>query len=466
MLIIRQRNDDDFTALLERLRTNNLTLQDCHVLIKRIPILPIDTVQWPNDVVPLHLFGRVDDVDKVNRIEYAKLPGPECVSMSGVVWKKSGKDFVRPSNEFKMVKFEKDFLSNINVLSELKIKLNMQVIVRLNVYSANIYNGMRGRISRIQYSVSGHPALLELTLADGSTRELNKHTYTSEYDREHTLHVSQFPVSMAWATTIHKAQGMTLDKFVLDLSPRSIWSAYQAYVGLSRAKTLADVFLVNFVPATVTGCKEVEALYATDKGCKDKKEESITTTTSGKRSKEEEVGGKRPRRLVNSISSVYDYDSLYDPCIELVEPQFHGNVATSYLKDIDQSARHLQIQLRNPDIRTGFLTYDKSLMVIDKYDLAGYKDLYETTNLYPTGAYPLVAKSDEEYCPLVHTILLLFGDFEQTMTITFKRRTGVNGGNLLVEITKPQSVFLSGLFLKNYDTLLVDTKCTMKTFIK
>lgn len=466
--IYRQQNDDSFTAILDRLRTNCLTLEDCHTLIKRIPIIPIDTVIWPNDVVPLHMFGRLEDVEKVNRTEYAKLKGAECVSVPKIIWKRNGKDYTRTGLDTKLAKFEKEFLSNINVLPELKIKLNMQVIVRLNVYSANIYNGMRGRISRIDYDTTDSAALLELTLADGTTREINKHTYIGNFDDEYALCVSQFPVNMAWATTIHKAQGMTLDKIVLDLSLRSIWSAYQAYVGLSRARKLADVFLVNFVPATVMGCKEVEEMYADNNNDVDTEKEDLGKKRRAQDGEHDKENGKRLKRLVASDSSVYDYDSLYD-VVQLVNPQTHGNLITSYLKDIDHSTRHLMLRLRDPDVRTGVLMDDKSLLVFDKCDTdtlaTGYKEHTTELTLYPTGAYPLVSKT-EDYCPLVHTLVLLLSDITEKTTLTFKRRPGVFGGDLVVEITKSMCVFLSGLFLKNYNTLLVDSKCTMKTFLK
>lgn len=473
--IYRQLNDDYFTSILDRLRTNCLTLEDCHTLIKRIPIIPIDTVPWPNDVVPLHMFGRLEDVDKVNRTEYAKLKGDECVSVPAIVWKRNGKDHVRSGCDAKLAKFEKEFLSNINVLAELKIKQNMQVIVRLNVYSANIYNGMRGRISRIDYDTADTPALLEITLADGTTREITKHMYTSNYDNEHTLCVSQFPVNMAWATTIHKAQGMTLDKIVLDLSMRSIWSAYQAYVGLSRTRKLSDVFLVNFVPATVMGCKEVEEMYANSAAdCGGEADDDRENDVDGGKRRatlDDEINNRKrvKRAAAASDSSIYDYDSLYDERAQLVNPQSHGNLITSYLKDIDHSTRHLMLRLRDPNQRTGILMDDKSLLVFDKYDtnvLDGYKERSETITLYPTGAYPLVPPKPEDYCPLVHTLILLLQDVNENTIITFKKRPGVAGGDLFVEITKSSCVFLSGLFLKNYNTLLVDTKCTMKTFIK
>ena len=60
----------------------------------------------------------------------------------------------------------------------------------------------------------------------------------------------QFPMSLAWAFTVHKCQGISLDAAVLDLRP-TIFADGQAYVALSRVRTLDGVALLRFVDASV-----------------------------------------------------------------------------------------------------------------------------------------------------------------------------------------------------------------------
>ena len=68
----------------------------------------------------------------------------------------------------------------------------------------------------------------------------------------------QFPLILAYAVTIHKCQGLSLDSAIIDLSSK-VFSPGMAYVALSRVRTLNGVHLTDFDPASIivsTNCLE------------------------------------------------------------------------------------------------------------------------------------------------------------------------------------------------------------------
>ena len=66
----------------------------------------------------------------------------------------------------------------------------------------------------------------------------------------------QFPLCLSWACTIHKVQGLSLDKAVLSLGGE-VFACGQAYVALSRIRQLQGLFLESFSPQKVMASKDV-----------------------------------------------------------------------------------------------------------------------------------------------------------------------------------------------------------------
>ena len=68
------------------------------------------------------------------------------------------------------------------------------------------------------------------------------------------------PLDYAWALTIHKCQGMTLDLCIMDIGS-NIFADGQTYVALSRNKNLEGLYLLSFDPHKITSNKKVVEFY-------------------------------------------------------------------------------------------------------------------------------------------------------------------------------------------------------------
>jgi ATP-dependent DNA helicase PIF1 len=72
--------------------------------------------------------------------------------------------------------------------------------------------------------------------------------------------IMQIPLIHAWAITIHKSQGATLDAAQIDIG-NNIFECGQTYVALSRIKSLEGLYLIAFNPLKIKIYKKVEKFY-------------------------------------------------------------------------------------------------------------------------------------------------------------------------------------------------------------
>jgi ATP-dependent DNA helicase PIF1 len=100
--------------------------------------------------------------------------------------------------------------------------------------------------------------------ADGAAVTLEKHTFALLDGEGHEVaNARNFPLSLAWASTIHKAQGATLREVLVDLS--GLWEAGQAYVALSRARQAEDVHVSRWNARSIRSDPVVTQFY--EHGC-------------------------------------------------------------------------------------------------------------------------------------------------------------------------------------------------------
>ena len=87
---------------------------------------------------------------------------------------------------------------------------------------------------------------------------MNKHVWLS--DNIPGVGISQLPLILAWALTIHKSQGATLDAAEIDVGS-GIFECGQTYVALSRVKNLGGLYLTSFDVSKIRINKKVKEFY-------------------------------------------------------------------------------------------------------------------------------------------------------------------------------------------------------------
>eukprot|EP00116_Pleurobrachia_bachei_P003663 sb/3463925/ len=189
---------------------------------------------------------------------------------------------------------------------------------------------------------------------------------------------SQFPITISYAITIHKAQGLTLDTVLTDLG-KKVFGAGQSYVCLSRVRTLNGLHLINFAPRKVKasvraleqyaamGCKKTympqappsrfkigkplpERVWYTNKAAIDKAKHTIqdTTVTTIQSTKPHNtiIGNKKNKKnkpiINNRISALERINNSVDKIENMArrtrDTQFHLEVMeTSDLTDLYQA---------------------------------------------------------------------------------------------------------------------------------
>jgi ATP-dependent DNA helicase PIF1 len=164
--------------------------------------------------------------------------------------------------------------ANLRCDEVVKLKVGAQVMCIVNIELDNgqtLCNGSQGVITRL--SEQGLPVVKFSSL--GSTFEtiMGYHVWPSE--NIPGIGVSQLPLILAWALTIHKSQGATLDIAEIDAGS-GIFECGQTYVALSRVKSLEGLYLTSFDASKIKVSRKVQEFYNSI-SVSDKEEEAIVT---------------------------------------------------------------------------------------------------------------------------------------------------------------------------------------------
>lgn len=163
-----------------------------------------------------------------------------------------------PSRTFKMTERGgewdiKTLKKQVLVPEKLELKVGAEVMFVANDFDAGFVNGTRGTV------VSLDDEWPVVATSDGLTITAEPHHWAIRRDNGSArAEVAQVPLRLAWAITVHKSQGMSLDAAEIDLS--RAFTPGMGYVALSRVKSLEGLYLVGFNDQSLLMHEEIHAL--------------------------------------------------------------------------------------------------------------------------------------------------------------------------------------------------------------
>jgi len=271
----RQKDQVDFQTVLDSARFGSLSDRDIRLLEGRVGVRLNS-----NGVKPTFLTASRWKANDINLAELKLLDTPEVVFTSecfygrkdaatGVVVKAGDSLDVTSTPQqtaflsAQQMHHKADFLRMVGDAHRLTgmepvlvLKIGAQVIITCNISPPNVVNGSRGVVK----AIDGNS--VTVTLLSGHDVVVNPFdvTHPLPYERGAMLVYRQMPLKLAWALTIHKAQGMSLDFAEIDIGS-DVFADGQAYVALSRLRSLEGLSLKRFHPRAVRANAETVAWY-------------------------------------------------------------------------------------------------------------------------------------------------------------------------------------------------------------
>jgi ATP-dependent exoDNAse (exonuclease V) alpha subunit len=207
-----RQTDDSLLHLLEAMRRGDLNELYEAALRERLERKPVP------GLAVTRLYSHNIDVDSINQKHLQAITS-------------EAKKFVMQTSggAVKVEQLKKSVLAP----EELELRIGAEVMFVANDFASGFVNGSRGRV------IDFDDGLPIVELANGRELKVERHTWKLEEDGKKRAEVAQLPLRLAWAITIHKSQGMSLDAAEIDLG-RS-FTPGMGYVALSRVRSMDGV---------------------------------------------------------------------------------------------------------------------------------------------------------------------------------------------------------------------------------
>lgn len=211
---IRRQNDPEFAAALSAFRLGIIDRQVAAMLRPRVAVFP--------DRNLTRLLTHNTQVDRWNTYCLGELPGDEWVREA---------ETQGPSHHVAFL--EKNLLTP----KVLRLKPGAEVMFTVNRPDHGFVNGQTGFVTSVEYDTVN-------VFTEGEIINVEPYTWFYDPHSDDSASFEQLPLRLAYAMTVHKAQGLTLESAFVDI--RAAREPGQAYVALSRVRTLAGLHLKDW----------------------------------------------------------------------------------------------------------------------------------------------------------------------------------------------------------------------------
>lgn len=257
---IFRQTDDIYAGILNQIREGKIKRKANDLLLQYVGR------QYAQGLVaePTKLYPTKMKVENINNSKMSVLEGDEkefkLKFVSDMEIPGKNDRLIRAQYNEKEIQMELDYLSaNLICDKNIKLKLGAQVMCIVNIKSADgesidVCNGSQG----IVVGFCTYSGLPRVKYNNGIEMTMGRHMWISE--KIPGICISQIPLILAWALTIHKSQGATMDAAEIDVGS-GIFECGQTYVALSRVKSLDGLYLTSFDAKKIRINKKVKDYY-------------------------------------------------------------------------------------------------------------------------------------------------------------------------------------------------------------